>query len=80
MENLAAIIEATLDAHRNTHSNRELAKLLANDLTAASLQQLATLLGGFVKYDAIGGVILYTGVTSSEVPKDYTLPLHEFLG
>tara|TARA_Y100000310_G_C20035331_1_gene513629 strand:+ start:161 stop:424 length:264 start_codon:yes stop_codon:yes gene_type:complete len=60
---IAVIIETLLDEHRDagTHSNPELAGAIANALTVASWQQLASVTGGTVEQDQDGQVVLYTG-------------------
>ncbi len=63
MNPIAVIIETLLDEHRDagTHSNPELAGAIANALTVASWQQLASVTGGTVEQDQDGQVVLYTG-------------------
>ena len=63
MNPIAVIIETLLDEHRDagTHSNPELAGAIANALTVASWQQLASVTGGAVEQDQDGQVVLYTG-------------------
>ena len=64
MNPIAAIIETLLDEHRDAHtflSNPELASIIANALTVASWQQLASVTGGTVEQDQDGQVVLYTG-------------------
>jgi len=69
---IAVIIETLLDEHRDagTHSNPELASVIANALITASWEQLAAVTGGTVEHDHDGQVILHTGCfTPQPAPK-----------
>ena len=71
---IATLIETTLDAYRDagTHSNPELADVLANVLTAASWQQLAAVTGASVEVELDGQLVLYTGCYV-ELPEPKTI-------
>ena len=63
MNPISALIATLLDAHRDagTHSNPELAETLANALTVASWEQLASVTGAQLETDYSGQLVLYTG-------------------
>lgn len=64
---ISTLIEQALDSHRDagTHSNPELAEVLANILTAESWIQLAHVTGACVEIDNDGQIVLYTGCHQS---------------
>jgi hypothetical protein len=63
MNPIAAIIETLLDEHRDagTHSNPELAGVIANALTAAAWEQLAAVTGAHLEYEGFESqLVLHT--------------------
>ena len=61
---LSTIIEQALDAHPDlagNHANAVVAAKLANDLTIASWEQLASVTGAQLETDYDGQLVIYTG-------------------
>tara|TARA_R110002074_G_scaffold234236_1_gene406107 strand:- start:111 stop:410 length:300 start_codon:yes stop_codon:yes gene_type:complete len=61
---LSTIIEQALDSHPDlagNHANAVVAAKLANELTIASWEQLASVTGAQLETDYSGQLVLYTG-------------------
>lgn len=62
MKQITEIIEVALDEFRDagTHHNPALAKTIAQKLVTASLQQLASVVGGNLEYEDDGRIVVRT--------------------
>ena len=60
MNQITEIIETILDEHRDagTHDNPALSQVIAQKLVTASLQQLASVIGGGLDYEDDGRIVV----------------------